>query len=380
MTLEEYKNKRETLLQAMQTMIDQGDMQDLEAKKQEIEDLDAAFEQAKNAQADLNALKGAAPVPEPLQQNAVLKATGAEKLDAASPEYRNAFFKHLLGRDEEMTRLENAAFTQTTENTPAPLPTTMLNKIWDLVSGQHVIMGDIKLYRTGTVLEVVKHTAIAQGKAKKVNEAQANEDEQNTFVKVTLAGHDFSKHIDISYAAAKMSVNALERYLTDEIAAGLGEAMADDVVAAIQNGINAANKVNTAENEAVSYGELAKLFGKLKRVNNMVLYATRATIYNYLVSMVDTTGRPIFQPNAQAGAQGVLLGAVIKVEDSIGDNVILVGDPKKVTYNMVQDIMLETDKDIKKHVHTYSGYARGQGALIDDLAFAQLTITPAAGK
>ena len=41
MTLEEYKNKRETLLQAMQTMIDQGDMQDLEAKKQEIEDLDA---------------------------------------------------------------------------------------------------------------------------------------------------------------------------------------------------------------------------------------------------------------------------------------------------------------------------------------------------
>lgn len=146
MTLEEYKNKRETLLQAMQTMIDQGDMQDLEAKKQEIEDLDAAFEQAKNAQADLNALKGAAPVPEPLQQNAVLKATGAEKLDAASPEYRNAFFKHLLGRDEEMTRLENAAFTQTTENTPAPLPTTMLNKIWDLVSGQHVIMGDIKLY------------------------------------------------------------------------------------------------------------------------------------------------------------------------------------------------------------------------------------------
>ena len=207
-----------------------------------------------------------------------------------------------------------------------------------------------------------------------------SEDEQNTFVKVTLAGHDFSKHIDISYAAAKMSVNALERYLTDEIAAGLGEAMADDVVAAIQNGINAANKVNTAENEAVSYGELAKLFGKLKRVNNMVLYATRATIYNYLVSMVDTTGRPIFQPNAQAGAQGVLLGAVIKVEDSIGDNVILVGDPKKVTYNMVQDIMLETDKDIKKHVHTYSGYARGQGALIDDLAFAQLTITPAAGK
>ena len=36
--------------------------------------------------------------------------------------------------------------------------------------------------------------------------------------------------------------------------------------------------------------------------------------------------------------------------------------------------MIEQDKDIKKHVYTYSGYARGEGALIDDLAFAELTI------
>ena len=54
---------------------------------------------------------------------------------------------------------------------------------------------------------------------------------------------------------------------------------------------------------------------------------------------------------------------------------MLIGDPKKVVYNMVQDIMIESDRDIKKHVTTYSGYARGQGALIDGAAFAQLTVT-----
>ena len=57
----------------------------------------------------------------------------------------------------------------------------------------------------------------------------------------------------------------------------------------------------------------------------------------------------------------------------MADGVILVGDPKKYVFNMVQDIMVETDKDNKNHVYTYAGYARGSGSLIDDCAFAQWT-------
>lgn len=292
--------------------------------------------------------------------------------DASSPEYRTAFLKDLLGLD--MTKEERAAFVHMTSNTAAVLPTTMLTQIWDLVSKQHSIMGDITVYRTGTILEVVKHTAIVQGKAKKVAENTANDDEQNTFVKVTLSGNDFSKHVDISYAQAKMSIDALEQYLVNEISASLGEAMADDVIAQIGTDMNSANKVTTAAAGTITFAELAKLFGKLRRVGAVSVYATRATIYNYLVGMVDTTGRPIFQPSTQAGQEGTVLGAAIKVEDSVADDVLLAGDPKKVVYNMVQDIMVETDKDIKKHVYTYSGYARGQGTLIDDVAFAQLTV------
>lgn len=292
---------------------------------------------------------------------------------ADSMEYRNAFLKNLL--NQEMTKEERAAFVHTTANTSAVLPTTMLNTIWDLVSKRHSIMGDITIYRTGTILEVVKHTAIAQGAAKTVAENTANDDEQNTFVKVTLSGKDFSKHVDISYAVERMSIDALERYLIDEISASLGDALADDVIAQIGTDMTGGNKVNSAANDTLTFKELATLFGKLKRVGTVSVYATRATIYNYLVGMVDTTGRPVFQPSAQAGQEGVVLGAQIKVEDSVADNVILVGDARRVVYNMVQDIMIESDKDIKKHVTTYSGYARGSGALIDPDSFAQLTVT-----
>lgn len=377
MTLKMYNEKREILLTEMQNLINEGKLEDAAAKKTEIENLDNQFEKVKQVQADLNALKdGGVRVPEVLTNPTNLNNdTAAEDLSASSAAYRNAFLKHLQGNGEQMTKLENAAFVHNTTETSAPLPTQMLNTIWDLVSGQHSIMGDITIYRTGTIIEVVKHTKIVQGKAKKVAEGTANDDEQNTFVKVTLKGNDFSKNVDITYAMAKMSMDALEQYLINEIASGIGESMAEDVVTTIENGINTANKVNSETAGDVKYKELAKLFGKLKRVKGVCVYATRATIFNYLVGMCDDNGRPIFQPSAQADQAGYLLGAVIKEEDAVANNKLLVGDPKKVVFNMIEDIMLEKDKDTKKHVYTYSGYARGEGALIDDMSFAELTIT-----
>lgn len=293
------------------------------------------------------------------------------KYDSESAEYRNAFLKNLMG--EELTKEERAAFVHTTANTPNVLPKTMLNNIWNLVSEQHSIMGDITKYVTGTVLEVVKHTGITQGDAATVGENEANSDEQNEFVKVTLSGKDFSKSVDVSYAMEKMSIDALEQYLVKEISDRLGAAMAADVVSQIEKDMDPENKVEVTEE--LTFAHIAKLFGKLKRVSNVVVYLTRATLYNHLVGMLDANNRPIFQPSAQAGVEGIILGAAIKIEDAVADGKILVGDGKKVVYNMVQDIMIESDKDIKKHVTTYSGYARGEGTLADPKAFAEMTIT-----
>lgn len=314
-------------------------------------------------------IRGGIGVPAPAQ--------GTENRGADSKEYRRAFLLNLVNRDSEMTREERAAFVATTSNTSAPLPTAMLNQIWDLVSTEHSIMGDVTIYRTGTVLEVVKHTAIVQGAAKSVAENTANDDEQNTFIKVTLAGKDFSKSVEISYAMEKMSLDALESYLINEISNGLGAAMAADVISTIEGSMNSGNKVSSAAAGTVTFKEISSLIGLLKHVCAVTVYATRSTIYNHLVGMVDTSGRPIFQPTAQKGAEGVILGATIKVEDAVADGKLLVGDGKKVIYNMIQDIMLEKDRDIKTHKIIHSGYARGEGALIDDKSFAELTVKTA---
>lgn len=385
MTKQEYKEKRAALIARAHAEPENAEA--INAAAEEIEALDAEF-----SAAAIEAANAAAAIAEPAAidlKNMSRPVAGGkvmEKMEnvkrveggASALEYRNAFLKHLAGRDAEMTELENAAFVHTTTTTSQPLPTTMLDQIWDLVSGEHSIMGDVNVYRTGTIMEVVKHTAIAQGAAAKKAEGTANDDEQNTFVKVTLSGNDFVKHVDISYAMEKMSIDALENYLITEIARGIGGAMADDAISTIKSGTATANKINAATAGTVAFADLAKTFGLLKRVGDVCMYVDRSTFYNHIVGLVDTAGRPIFQPDVSGSVSGYVLGAAVKMEDSVGDGIILVGDAKKVIYNMIQDIMIETDRDIKKHVVTHSGYARGEGALIDDKAFAMLTVGTAA--
>lgn len=377
MTLKEYNEKIVKLKAEGAALAKAGQLDEAEAKKAEIEALTDTFEKEKETAAEQNAVNKTNKVPAEMQGNPKMgeENKAMTEFNASSKEYLNAFLKHISGRDDQMTKLENEAFIHTTENTPNVLPTTMLDNIWDLVSQSHVIMDDITIYRTGTILEVVKHTSVKQGKAKKVAEGVANDDEQNEFIKVTLSGNDFSKTVEISYAEANMALPALQAYLETEIANSLGEAFADDAVASIENGLNAGNKV--AVTGALKFADVTKAFGSLKRVTDPVVYCTRQTLFNYLVTLENTSGQLIYQPSATAGVPGTLLGAQVKIEDSVADGKILIADPKKFVYNMVTDIMVETDKDIKTHKYIYSGYARGEGTLIDDKAAAEITITAA---
>lgn len=297
-----------------------------------------------------------------------------------SIEYRNGFLKSML--DMELSAEERDAINFVATTTDATygsgnvLPRQMVNKIWDLIDGQHAILGDITLYRTGTILEIAKRTAISQGDAATVNENSANDDEVNTFAKVTLSGKDFSKHVNISYAMAKMSVDAFEAFLTREIAERIGAALAADVVTQIKTDYySTGNAITTAGEKAVAFTDVAAAMAVLKNADGpCVVYGNRASIYNYLVGMVDDNKRPIFQVNAQNGAEGTLIGCPVKVEDAVDANVFLIGYPRQVVGNMIQDVMVESERDIKKHVITYAGYARFQCALIAPKAFAKLTV------
>ena len=303
--------------------------------------------------------------------------------DVSSPEYRSAFLKSLKGM--ELNAEEREAYVATTGDTTANnhgagllVPTEMLNNIWSLIEEQHAILGDITLYRTNTYLSIPVHTAIAQGDATAVSENAANDDEINNFMTVVLHGRDYSKTVKISYAMAQMSIDALETYLTNEIAARLGAAMARDTITGILTDYHTTDNTVVALNDSLKYSDVAKAFGALKNKNGgAVVYGTNKTIYTRLATLEDTEGHLIFQPDANAGVEGRLLGAPVKVDDGLADDVLLVGYPKNVVGNVVQDVMVETDRDISKHVIIYSGYARYESKLIAPKSFAKISVTSA---
>ena len=334
-------------------------------------------EEEQRARDEVAAGKGAKPIEKMNQEERKME------YNVNSTEYRNAFLKALKGVPQDTwTEEERAAYVATTgDNTHGAsllIPTTMLNNIWSLIEEQHSILGDITMYRTNTIMTIPVHSAITQGDAAAISENTAATDEINDWTTVTLNGVDYSKTVKISYAMAAMSIDALETYLTNEIATRLGAAMAKDTITGILTNYYSTNATFTAYNSALTFPTVAKAFGALKNPNGQAaVYANNKTLYTYLVGMVDTAGRPIYQRDANEGAQGSLIGYPVKVEDALSDDIILVGYPKNVVGNVVQDVMVETDRDISKHVIVYSGYARYESALAAPKSFAKITVTSA---
>jgi HK97 family phage major capsid protein len=379
MTIDEFNAKRKEMLDRAEKLINDGKVNEAKALADEVKNLDAQFEAEKETSAELNMLKEqSVKTVENLVKIEENKFTEKENTEMNTAElYKQAFFNTLLNK--ELTVEQKNAFVHTTGLPDAkslPIPTETLNEIWSLISEEHAITKDIRKIFSKAVIEIPVHSAVVAGAATTVNEGAANSDEQNTFTSVTLAGKDFSKTIDISYAALAMTIEAFEAYLKQEIADGISDALADDVFATIDSGIADANKIETAAVGTMTYADIAGAFAKLKGVTNskVAVYATRATVYNLLATLEDTEGHLIFQPNANAEIQGYLLGAPVKFDDSVAANRLYIGDASKIPYNVVQDIMVEQDRNIKTHVVTYSGYARMQGALVVPTAFSRLTV------
>lgn len=379
MTIEEFNTKRKEMLDRAEKLINDGKVNEAKALADEVKNLDAQFEAEKETSAELNMLKDqSVKTVENLVKIEENKFTEKENTEMnTSALYKQAFFNTLLNK--ELTVEQKNAFVHTTGLPDAkslPIPTETLNEIWSLISEEHAITKDIRKIFSKAVIEIPKHTAVVAGAATTVNEGAANADEQNTFTSVTLSGKDFSKTIDISYAALAMTIEAFEAYLKQEIADGISDSLADDVFAQIDTDIADANKLKTAAVGTMTYADIAGAFAKLKGVTNskVAVYATRATVYNRLATLEDTEGHLIFQPNANAEIQGYLLGAPVKFDDSVAADCLYIGDATKIPYNVVQDIMVEQDRNIKTHVVTYSGYARMQGALVVPTAFARLSV------
>lgn len=286
----------------------------------------------------------------------------------ASEEYRSAFLKRLRG--EDLNADEQRAFTFLTTNTTAPLPEVMQNQIIDLIGEAHPIVADVYTLNSGASITIPVATSVVAD-ADKTAEGAASNELQINFEDVNLSGEDYTANVKLSYKMQHMAIPAFENYLVNQISERLGAKLAVGIVATIKEKMAADNKITTG----VDYANICAGFGSLKRVGTVIVYGTRKGVYNKIVGMVDSQKRPIFQQPITATTAGSLLGCTIKFEDAIGDEELLIGDPKKYLQNVVAPIVIETDKDLDTHQVVYSGYTCQEGTLTDDKAFTLISAT-----
>ena len=307
------------------------------------------------------------------------------KMNETEKLYRSAWLKNLQGR--ELTAEERAAFTHTTTNTGAVIPTETAEKIYSALGQMHPIVADIKKVNSGGIFRMVRHIAITAGDAKIVAEGTANDDEENTFVDIILAGKKISKHVVISHELMSMAIDAFEAYITDELAKRVEKAMADSIIATIKDETNSDNgkgKGLHKENRVKStkgFGIEIVLEGlsKLNEVGTTYVYANRADIYGSIALLANKNQTVNFVTDLSEAVKGNLLGNGIKQEDSLAKGEILILDPAQFLWNNVSPLEILRDRDAKTGDWVVAAHVVGDGALENQKAGALITWTGTVG-
>lgn len=285
-----------------------------------------------------------------------------------STEYRNAFFKTMLGQkltvEEERTfkrameivdTEKRADAFSTTTNSAAILPTHTLNEIIKKARTMGGLISHCRSFNIPSNISVPIGTPSTKAKWHTEGEKVDSENPAENIAKVSFAGYEIIKIFSISASSKKMTISAFESYIIEELTNCVMECIADSLVngtgtnqgTGIATGITWNNKNSFTFTDNVAYTDLTKMLAKLKRgysagakwaMNN-------ATLYNSIYGLVDGTGRPIFISDPKNENIGYILGKPVIIDDNIADDTIFLGNFNYLGFNIPEGIVIETSRE-----------------------------------
>ena len=297
-----------------------------------------------------------------------------------SPEYRSAWLKTMAVRDGvhmlgELTAEERTTYTHTTANTGAVVPTVTMNRIIELVESNYPIYNDSTKSTMTQGFEIPRHAAIAAGDAAATNEGAANNDEQDTFNYLPLAGVEIKKHVVISRKMKWQSIDAFEDWIVGHIAERIGVAKETRILAQLVDATYGIANANIATGVEATDANIRAKLGLVRGTGAKVLYANAYTIWNILAGINDGAGNKAFIPSPQADpvTKGVVYGYTVKEDNNLSDKVILAGAPSKILSNNFEDLFINRGIDPRTLEEIITGYSLFDAGLENPLAFVKVT-------
>lgn len=381
MNREEYLAEREKMLTDSQEAIDANDLKLVEKINASIEQLDAEFRTFIEAEANKQALENETEMPEVIIHNTNMEESNMEEkiYNASSVEYKNAWLKEMARNAKgeylvgTLTPEESNAFTFTTGNTGAVVPTEIANRIVELVDSQAPLYADATKSGMTKGFGVPRHKSIDAGDAAVTNEGVANADEQDTFDLLPLDGVEIKKHVNITRKMEFQSIDAFEDWVVNHLAARIAVAKETKIIAALNDATYGIAAVNKLTSQTYADSTIRQIFSQIKGQGAKVVYANGSTIWNDLFGIQDGENRQLFVPTAMDDptVQGRIYGAVVKQDDNIPDDTVYVGIPKAILANDFDALSTARDMDIKTWVTTISAYSLFDAGLENPLAFVK---------
>lgn len=405
MNREEYLKKRNELMEKAKGLIETGEVANIEKSNQvmkEIEKLDSDFENAAKAAANLKALENGQVGSSALQN--IVNTNIHEPIDQSKTSekenmlYRDAFLNNLRGK--ELTDEQKDIFAKmnmTAGDNSIIVPEFTVSRIWRKVDELFPFYSETsKINVKGTYRLIQEDSSFDAEFYEESDETKS--DGQETFKQYALSGCELSRAIDVSWKLKEMSMDDFEDYIVEKMAKKMGTALAhssvtgkgrpgkDDtfkpepygVITVLENEEGTPQIIEVDANP--TYEDLTALFALIKSTYKKTIYATNTYIWSVLAQITDKTGKPYFIPDTTAGGVGHIFGALVKEDDSIPQDAMLIGEAAQYLVNFNKTVTIDTEDAKKKRITSYIGYAIVDGAPITNKAFALLRKKKAAAK
>ena len=278
----------------------------------------------------------------------------------ATPEYRTAFFKSLLGQD--MTDAESRAMTQaraekradsfnTLSNATAVIPDQTLNEVISQARPICGLFNEIRLFNVPANLAVPVGTPTDPASW---HIEGSNVDRKNIVTTtVSFSAFELIKILSMSAAAQRMTIAAFESYLTQE----LRNSISDAINAAIVNGTGAGqptglltgitwNTKNKITAVTITSDALLSLIALLPAgySGGAKFAMSTATLFGKVYPLKTSDGEYIFT-DAEKGGVRRLFGFEIVLDDNIPAGTVIFGNFKYYGCNIPQGVAVEVSRE-----------------------------------
>lgn len=242
MNKEQYLAKRAELLNQAQKFIDEGKMEDANAKMEEVKTLDNEYEAATKAQANLNALNDNTKITN--IQNLGQKIDGEvidtmnnekEKIDLFdSVEYRKAFMNNVINGTAIPEKFLNVDANTKTSDVGSVIPTTVLEKIIE------------KLEATGMILPLVTRTSYKGGLAIPtstvkpvatwVAEGTTSDKQKKTTGQIVFSYYKLRCAVSMSFETSVVTLPVFETALINNVTEAMVKALEQAIISGTGEG------------------------------------------------------------------------------------------------------------------------------------------------